>query len=36
MTRHNYDVARRFYSYTVLEQHLTGILNTIAPCTHND
>jgi glycosyltransferase involved in cell wall biosynthesis len=33
MTRHNYNVARRFYSYSVLEKNLLGILNTIAPCT---
>ncbi len=32
MTRHNYDLARRFYSYSVLEQNLIGIINTIAPC----
>ncbi len=33
MTSHNYNVARRFYSYSVLEQNLIGILNVIAPCT---
>jgi glycosyltransferase involved in cell wall biosynthesis len=33
MTRHNYNIARRFYSYAVLEQNLIGILNNIAPCT---
>ncbi|MEZ4602540.1 MAG: hypothetical protein R2861_03770 [Desulfobacterales bacterium] len=35
MTRHNYDVARRFYSYTVLEQPDRHIKHH-RPCTHND
>jgi glycosyltransferase involved in cell wall biosynthesis len=32
MTRHNYNVAQRFYSYSILEKNLLGILNTISPC----
>ncbi len=35
MTRHNYNVAQRFYSYSVLEKNLLGILNTIAPCSNH-
>ena len=31
MTRRNYDIAWQFYSYSVLEQNLTGILNIIEP-----
>ncbi|MBC2717278.1 MAG: glycosyltransferase family 4 protein [Desulfobacteraceae bacterium] len=33
MTRHNYDLARRFYSYSVLEKKLLGILESVTPCT---
>lgn len=32
MVCHNYNVARRFYSYSVLERNLSAILDTIAPC----
>ena len=35
MASHNYDVARQFYSFSILEQQLTGILNMIAPCTRH-
>ena len=33
MTRHNYNIARRFYSYSILEKKLSGILEAVSPCT---
>ncbi|MFW6011468.1 MAG: glycosyltransferase [Desulfosalsimonas sp.] len=31
MTEHNYNTARRFYSYSVLEQKLHAVMNEVAP-----
>lgn len=33
MAEHNFDTARRFYSYTVLKQKLRGVMAEISPCT---
>ncbi|MFO8112810.1 MAG: glycosyltransferase family 4 protein [Desulfosalsimonadaceae bacterium] len=32
MTEHNFETAKRFYSYTVLTQKLRGVMTEISPC----
>lgn len=32
MTKHNYNIAKRFYSYSVLEQKLLNTMSAVAPC----
>jgi glycosyltransferase involved in cell wall biosynthesis len=35
MTEHNYNTARQFYSYSVLEKILMGVINSVSPCTNH-